>query len=182
MAASKKRRTYDDTDKARAIVVLTANGGNKSRTARDLGIPLPTLRTWIREWDKQGGEPPATVTELVPEVKDAFLEKAEKIRTDVLDKIESVIPDATIKNLTPLATTLGILTDKIDKIRGVDVQHHKHEHKHVLPSAEEAASFVSGFLEAAMKQQEQREQDIIDVDVIEEQPLGLLPPVSSQGE
>lgn len=183
MAVSKKRtrRAYTDEDKAKALVVLTANGGNKAMTAREIDIPLPTLRTWIREWEKEDVGPPASVTALMPVVQAEFLEKAERVQLQLIDKIEELIPEAGIKNLTPLATTLGILTDKIDKIRGVNV-HRPEELRVVLPTAEEAAGFVSSFLEAALKQQQQREEDITDVEVIEEQPFGLLPAASDESE
>lgn len=52
MSANKRRRTvrrrYTDDDRTFALRWLDANRGNVSRTARELGIPVPTLHQWDR--------------------------------------------------------------------------------------------------------------------------------------
>ena len=44
--------TYTDQQKAEALAALIENGGNVKATARELGIPRPTLITW-REKSRQ---------------------------------------------------------------------------------------------------------------------------------
>ncbi len=48
MAAKQKRRVYTDQDKEHAIAVY-ATTGNLSKTARQTGVPLSTLRGWMAE-------------------------------------------------------------------------------------------------------------------------------------
>jgi hypothetical protein len=43
---STTRRAYSEQDKAQSLLVLDANGGNIKRTARQIGIPVGTLRAW----------------------------------------------------------------------------------------------------------------------------------------
>src|SRR5436190_21494765 len=43
-----RKRAYSDDDRLFALRALEANGGNVSRTARELGLPLATLHQWAR--------------------------------------------------------------------------------------------------------------------------------------
>lgn len=40
------RRHYSDNDRASALAVLAANNGNLTRTSRETGVPLTTLKAW----------------------------------------------------------------------------------------------------------------------------------------
>ncbi len=71
------RPVYTDKDKARAFALLETNGGNVKRTARDLGMPISTLRRWRDEWDKDRMVPAAE--DIVLAAND-FLEDAERVR------------------------------------------------------------------------------------------------------
>jgi len=42
------RHRYSDEERADALLALEANGGNLSRTARQMGIPRATLRLWAQ--------------------------------------------------------------------------------------------------------------------------------------
>lgn len=42
----KEKRQYTDEEKATALAHLQANGGDVSRTSRELGIPRTTLQQW----------------------------------------------------------------------------------------------------------------------------------------
>lgn len=44
--AARKHRQYSEADKATALALLQANGGNLSRTASELKMPLATLQQW----------------------------------------------------------------------------------------------------------------------------------------
>lgn len=46
------RRHYSDNDRAAALAVLAANDGNLSRTARETGVPLTTLKAWADAPDR----------------------------------------------------------------------------------------------------------------------------------
>lgn len=43
---SRTRRKYSDREKAEALAMLSANGGNVLKTARELNIPERTLNDW----------------------------------------------------------------------------------------------------------------------------------------
>ena len=43
---SKKRAEHSDTFKAEAIAKVKENNGNISQTAKELGIPMNTLKNW----------------------------------------------------------------------------------------------------------------------------------------
>jgi transposase-like protein len=42
------QRHYSDEQRENAVAAVAANAGNVTRTARELGIPEPTLRGWMR--------------------------------------------------------------------------------------------------------------------------------------
>ena len=46
---SKKRTEYSDTFKAEAIAKLKENNNNVTQTAKELGIPMNTLKNWQRD-------------------------------------------------------------------------------------------------------------------------------------
>jgi transposase-like protein len=48
MPKRKPKRQYTEAEKATALAALAANDGNVKRTARELGIPGPTLDDWRR--------------------------------------------------------------------------------------------------------------------------------------
>lgn len=45
------RRLYRKSRQTTARQLLSENGGNVKRTARDSGLPESTLRRWRQEWD-----------------------------------------------------------------------------------------------------------------------------------
>jgi hypothetical protein len=65
--------SYSDQRKAEALAVLTANGGNLSRTARDTGVPISTLQLW-----RDRGVHPE-VTEICNHVKETLADRIEAL-------------------------------------------------------------------------------------------------------
>lgn len=64
-----KRRTYTDQDKEHAIAVYTTNG-NLSKTSRETGVPISTLRGWLAE------QPAAEIQQARLDAKAKFVEAA----------------------------------------------------------------------------------------------------------
>lgn len=161
------RATYDDAFKAQAFVALAANEGNIKRTARDMAVPVSTLRRWRDEWARQESLPSH---EAVTEAMGDFADKAESIRWKALVELERQLhtakPDALIK-------IVGILDDKITRARGLADR--TVEHRHLLPSAEELHQLVQGFAEATRKAALERADDIIDAEIVEQAPRRALP-------
>lgn len=103
------KRQYSDSDKANALLCLKANGGNLSRTAREMSISLSTIRDWR---DGLG---------VVPDV--AEIQKGMEIplanRIDALiDQIVEAMPYKVDKaSLRDAGATVGVLIDKSRLLR-----------------------------------------------------------------
>jgi len=163
-------REYSPEDRAQAFVVLNANDGNLKRTARDTGIPEPTLRRWRKQWDESG--PPAI--ELVEEVVINYVDEMEKTRDLSLTRIRERLESENVKDqgtLPQLATVFGILTDKIDRARGLTDK--RVEHVHSLPSPDEIRSVLGALVEGVRAGHEIREEEIEDAEILDEEPRAL---------
>lgn len=165
-------RKYTDEDKAKVFTQLTVNEGNVLRTSRELDVPQATVRLWKKTWDKNGL--PDAVQEELPAVVAETVSSQERVRDMALLKIEELIPEATVKNLSTLATVYGILTDKIDRAKGLDKQTHKHEVEHTITNPDAVAESLKSLMVGAIDAANERHQ-IIDVEVEEQAPLGLPP-------
>lgn len=154
---------YTEEQKARAYVVLTTNEGNLKRTARDLGIPLGTLRGWRDGWERDGSPDISQVEDAVT----GFLEEAEEVRDLALRQLKMKLEKGE-GNVSQVATVLGILDDKIARAKGISTTH---EHKVTLPSAEEIRDALGGFAAGALAAAAIREEEIVDAEVIEPKAL-----------
>lgn len=157
------RRIYTDEDRARAYIVYTANGGNVKRTSRDAGVPSTTLRDWVKEWET---DPPAV--DLVQQAAGDFLVDAERVRDAALATLEKKLGDATP---SALVATVGMLTDKINLTKGLATS--RSETVHALPPPEEIAAALTAAFQGALQAAKDRDQEIIDAEVIE--PPALMP-------
>ena len=91
-------RRYDDAFKAGAVRMVTEQGRQPSEVARELGICVDTLRTWLKASDSLSGQttPPSQeqqrIRELEAELKSLrkqLMEKEEAI--DVLKKSVGIL-------------------------------------------------------------------------------------------
>lgn len=160
------KRTYSDDDLAKLYVALTANEGNVKRTARDTGVPESTVRMYKKEWEAEG--PPSL--EGVEQAVEAFTERAERVRDKALEAIEGKIPTGKIGELT---TLVGVLDDKITRAKGLTLG--RVEHVHSLPDAEVIRETLGAVFKGALQAAAQREEEIIDAEVVEEQSPKELP-------
>lgn len=104
------RQQYSDEDKATALAALDANRGNVKGTAKNLGIPEPTLRSWAK-----GRGTNAAVADLQAHKKKDLADKLEDIAHKLAGAISDKIKDATLQQT---ATSLGIVVDKMQLLRG----------------------------------------------------------------
>lgn len=168
------RREYTPEDRARAYVVLQTNEGNLKRTARETGIPEPTIRRWRNEW-AEGGPPNL---DLVEAVVVEHVEAMEEVRNLALLRIRERLesPDKKDQGTLPqLGTVYGILTDKIDRARGIG-NTSTHEHKLTLPSPDEIRASLTALVQGVQEGHALREEEIEDAEIIEEP--RALPPAS----
>ena len=149
---------YLEEDIARAYVTWVANGQMMKRTARDTAIPESTLRKWIRGWEENG--PPVDPREL-ERVAGEFAEEAERIRDIALAQLEAKLPNA---NVSQLVAVVGMLTDKVNITRGLATS--RVEHVKALPPAEEIAQALGTALQAALVAAQQRDDEIVDAEVL----------------
>jgi len=159
------RATYTEQDMATVYVTLMTNEGNVKRTARETGMPESTVRRWRDEWEKNG---PPRMEEVEAAIGN-FLEATERVRNKALLEIERQIEAGELKNAA-LVTAFGVLTDKIDRAKGIGSRV-EHEHRLALPSHEELASLMVGAVEAAKIAARERDEEIIDAEVIEQPAL-----------
>lgn len=158
------RTTYTDAKKAEVYVVLAANDQNVKRTARETGVPENTVRRWKEFWRVNG---PPRQEEVAVAVED-FVTESEKVRNKALREIERQIDAHELKGAA-LVTAYGVLTDKIDRAKGLATG--KVEHTLTLPSAEEARELMKGFLEAGQQMAARREEEIIEAEIVEQPAL-----------
>ncbi len=105
------KRSYSDNEKAAALLTLESNGGNLSRTSRELNIPVTTLVDW------RNGH-------VIPEVSDIRNEN----RTPLVDRLMNeltaalnLLPDKRSEaSYSDLMRGVGILTDKVQLLSGAD--------------------------------------------------------------
>lgn len=164
------RNVYTDEDKAHAFVALTANGGNVKRTARELNMPVPTLRAWRDAWDKEGG-PPAPLIEKVQDEVDQFVEDATRARDLALQKWEQAVRAGDVKG-KDLMVGVGILSDKINLAKGLS---NRTPAERPAITGAEMRELARGFVEGALEAAREREAEIVEAEVIEQAPRALGP-------
>ncbi len=111
------KRKYSDDEKAGTLAALDANRGNALQTSKQLGIPRTTIKRWVAE----GVNPDVTV--LRHEKRRELSEKLEDIAHTLSDNIlmRAAVQDVEIP-LKDFATSLGIVIDKMQVLRGMSNQ------------------------------------------------------------
>ncbi len=105
-----KRRRYSDNDKATALAMYDANGGNLYRTSRELKIPQSTLEEWV---NGRG------TSHDVPELRNEKRQELQEVLRDLAYEIAGAMP-AKIKSatLSQQSTALGIVLEKMQLLSG----------------------------------------------------------------
>lgn len=159
------RQQYTDQAKAAAFTQLEMNDGNVKRTARDLGLPISTLRRWRDQWEKDQMIPAAE--DLIQATGD-FLEDAERVRNLALRKLEAKINNNE-GTVAQVATVLGILDDKIARAKGIADR--VTEHKITLPSRDEIVAALAGLQQGAIDAAIDRDEVIVEAELVEPKAL-----------
>lgn len=84
----RKRRRYTPMQKREALAYYFTHDENASKTARDLGLPLPTVCLWVKEAAKVGrpGVKPIRLVENMPTIK-----PPESVDNDIASKAREVV-------------------------------------------------------------------------------------------
>lgn len=110
---------YTDADRAAALAVLQANGGNVARTARETGVPRITLLGWARDVDRQ-----SRTADVIERKRFDLAEVVERELESIFQAMETKRADASYREL---ATAAGILIDKLRLLTGnATAQGHTH--------------------------------------------------------
>jgi len=154
-----KRTEWTDEDKAAAYVIWISNDKNIRATARQCGIGHTTVAYWVKQWEKDG--PPEKLDEKIRANAYEFVHHASAVRQKAMDKLESLIPEAEIKQLGTLATVVGIMDDKIRLAQGLATK--RTETVHTLPTKEEMKELMSGFADSLVSSAEDRASEVVEI-------------------
>lgn len=173
------RKAYNDSDRALVYAELEINQGNIKRTARNLGMPVSTVRYLKNKWEAEGV--PNQVVEALPAAIGTFVDDAERVRDKLLIALEAAVDSGDIKP-REIVPALGMLVDKIRAIRGLDSK--KVEHTLSLPNPEEVRELFAGVIQEVVGAAETRAGELTAVEDGEFEPVGqpALNPPSEQGD
>lgn len=166
------RTEWTDEAKAQIYVQWVANDRNVRKTSREFGIPHGTLRYWTKEWEENG--PPAELNDIIANDAYEFVHHASRVREQAMLKLEELIPQAESKQLSAIATVVGIMDDKIRLASGLATK--RTENTYVLPSQSDVKELMGAFVEGLVGSAVDRANEVIDVEVVEQPVLGLPKP------
>lgn len=147
------------------FAALTINEGNATRTARELGLPKPTVVKWKKEWERNG--PSKEVMVAAEAQAEQFIADATRIRDKALSKWEAKVDEDEVA-ARDLMTGVGVLTDKLNAARTLKAP----EQKEQLSPAH-MRELARGLIEGAVTMAKQREEEIIEADYEVVEPLEL---------
>lgn len=171
-----RKSRYTDSDRARVWAELTSNDGNIKRTARNLGIPVSTVRDWKVVWEQQGVQP--EVVAALPAVVTDFVDDATRIRDKLLMRLEEK-SDKDQLNGREMLTGIGILTDKIRAYKGLDAVR-EHRHTVEIPAFNELQSKLDGALSELVQIGLERQRVIHEVIDLEPSQYRELQPTTEE--
>lgn len=116
MSTANNRRAYSDAERAESLAALSANGGNVSLTAGQLGIPRTTLVHWA---GADASKLPAEVVELRRTKHEELAARFEKLAELAIDIAEQKVRDLDGK---AAVITAAVATDKALLLRGEATQ------------------------------------------------------------
>jgi hypothetical protein len=108
---TKPRLRYSDQERADAMMVLAANGGNLSATAIDTGIPYHTLRHWA------AGDRHPEAIQMAKEKMPPLADRLEEIASLLAEGMDDPVKIRKAP-LNQIAVALGVLIDKVRLLRG----------------------------------------------------------------
>ena len=167
-----KRVEWSDDARAAVYVQWVANEGNIQRTAREVGLSNSTLAYWVKDWKKNG--PPPAIEGQITTAAYEFVNHASRVREDAMKKLEELIPQAEVRQLSAIATVVGIMDDKIRLASGLATK--RTENTYVLPSKAEMKELMGSFVDTLITSAEDRSAVIVEGEVELDQPesSGLL--------
>jgi len=112
---------YTDDDRARAVALFQANGGNAKRTAQLLGVSRSTLRGWIGKIRTERVASTTGVARMPPAelVQDRSLELGNRFEDVAVLALGEGMEEAILKSSAKdRAVVAGIATEKAQLLKG----------------------------------------------------------------
>jgi len=106
---------YTEQQRADTLIALEANGGNIKLTSEQLGIPRPTIYTWLSDNLTLKSDHAIETAELLPATREAFKTRLTSLRNQVLGHLEENFVDLSARESV---VALGILIDKVELLEG----------------------------------------------------------------
>lgn len=156
----KVKRTYKDEDKAFVLATLRGNGGNVSRTSRETGIALQTIRDWKKL--QESGKTKPGVRNAIPAAVDKAVVNWERVRNKALESVEKHLDDGKV-NAVQSITVFGVLTDKIRLMRGEATSRTETIHGGGA-TPQEIGSAIGAALESAFGALSKRKTEILEIE------------------
>lgn len=101
-------KDYSAERKAEVLALVTANGGNVARVAKETGIAHQTIFNWLKQAQRYSHLEQRKQTELAQKLEN----NAHMLADSIADHDLSIVP------LASKATALGIMVDKMQLLRG----------------------------------------------------------------
>ena len=134
------RKRYSEQRKTAALATLAQNGGNRYRTAKQLGIPESTLASWARK-AQMPGKPPK-VKRSMPQIDEnaPFDDQLEQVARQMVSIMPEKVEESSLQELTRslsivLATMKEARAGKDEKDSEEDVYEKLHKLMAHLASA-----------------------------------------------
>ena len=154
------RTEWDDASKAATYVQWIACDKRIRETSRVTGVPHATVSYWAKQWEKDG--PPEHLDGEIRKNAYEFVDHANRVRKQAMEKLEELIPDAEVKQLSAIATVVGIMDDKIRLAQGLATK--RTETVHTLPTKEEMKELMSGFADSLVSAAEDRASEVVQIE------------------
>lgn len=130
------RRVYSDNEKTLALACLKVYNNNAAQVSRELGIPMTTICRWrkgenVQDYHRQ------TEQEIEADLAQRMEATIHKLLASIPDKIEEA-------SLYHVSLSVGILTDKMQVLRGEPDHITKSHHTSREERVEAILTFLAG--------------------------------------
>lgn len=155
---------YSEEDKVAVFIAYRLEGCNASATEHVTGVPAPTIRRWVKEWNATGFIPGNEAW--VEQTFNGFAGKAVKIRDKALARLEKEIDNS--NNIGQLLQVVDKLDNKV-RVSAGQATSIVEERK---VDADSISAALVKYIEAAAQATIDRHEIVYDAD-FEEQVLGI---------
>ena len=160
-------RSYTEDDQAKVAITLLVNEGNIKRTARELLMPISTVRQWKTKWEVEGY--PNTEQTLLPSDEDSYT-KLERLHDRAIDLLAARVRAQDIQS-RDLIQAIKIISDKLSMIKGLPSS--RSETVHTFPDMKVLQDSLHSYIGEIVDSAHQRQEEIVDAEIVEDDQLSL---------